>query len=354
MDVGILAVFQNYQDRGDDAETFRNEMHIANLAEPLGFDKYWAVEHHFTNYSACPDNVQFLSYLAGRTSKIKLGTGAVIVPWNNPLRVAEKIVLLDHLSDGRAILGVGRGLARVEYEHFGIDMSESRERFDEGAKMIIDALESGTIEGSGPFYPQKATELRPRPRAGFRDRFYSVGMSPESVDQVAQLGARLMIFSQQPWETFADGALASYRQAYRGYHGSDAPMPLTGDLMFCHEDAGHAEEMAIDYMSKYFLSIIHHYELMSEHFEEVKGYAYYADAAALFAKVGLEIGAKGYCQVQTWGTPEMIIEKLERRRQLLGDYELNLISNYGGMPLEVAEKSIRLFAKEVLPEIHRW
>ncbi|MEN8184471.1 MAG: LLM class flavin-dependent oxidoreductase, partial [Myxococcota bacterium] len=101
MDVGILLIFQNYLGRGTDEDMVRAEMRVAELAEPLGFDKIWAVEHHFTDYAACPDNVQFLSWLAGRTSHIQLATGAVIVPWNQPLRVAEKMALLDHLSDGR-------------------------------------------------------------------------------------------------------------------------------------------------------------------------------------------------------------------------------------------------------------
>src|SRR5690606_9585861 len=131
---------------------------------------------------------------------IRLGTGAVIVPWNDPLRVAEKMAFLDYLSNGRAVLGLGRGLARREYESFGLDMGESRERFDVAARMIIEALDSGFIEGAGPYSPQPRTEIRPRPRAGFRDRLYCVGMSPESVEQAALLGARLMIFSQQPWE----------------------------------------------------------------------------------------------------------------------------------------------------------
>ena len=64
MEVGILAIFQNYQGKYDDAEMVRNELRIADLAEPLGFDTFWPTEHHFTDYSACPDNLQLLSYLA--------------------------------------------------------------------------------------------------------------------------------------------------------------------------------------------------------------------------------------------------------------------------------------------------
>jgi hypothetical protein len=107
-------------------------------------------------------------------------------------------------------------------------------------------------------------------------------------------------------------------------------------------------------MPNYFLSIIRHYEIMSEHFRHVKGYENYATAGQLFQQVGMETAAKVYCSVQTWGTPEMILEKLRARRRLLGDFELSLITFYGGMPYEVAERSVRLFAEKVLPELHSW
>jgi alkanesulfonate monooxygenase SsuD/methylene tetrahydromethanopterin reductase-like flavin-dependent oxidoreductase (luciferase family) len=354
MQVGILQIFQNYLGRRRDEDVVAGEARLALAAEALGYDRVWAVEHHFTDYAACPDNVAYLAWLAGRTTRIGLGTGAVIVPWNDPLRVAEKVTLLDHLSGGRAVLGLGRGLSRIEYGHFGIDMGESRARFDEGARMIIEGLEKGWIEGAGPFYPQPRTEIRPRPRASFRDRLYCVGMSPDSVEQAAQLGGRLMTFTQQLWEQYASGPLASYRASYRRHQGSEPPPPLTGDLVYCHADPARAEDKGLEYMTNYFLTIAKHYELMGDHFLEVGGYDSYASSAELFRKVGLEPAARGYCAVNTYGTPEQILEKLRARRRLIGDYELNMIACYGGMSPDEAEASLRLFATEVLPELQRW
>jgi alkanesulfonate monooxygenase SsuD/methylene tetrahydromethanopterin reductase-like flavin-dependent oxidoreductase (luciferase family) len=112
MQVGLQMIFQNYHGQWPDEAVVAFELRTGELAEELGFDKIWPVEHHFTDYAACPDNTQFLSYLAARTRRINLATGAVILPWNDPLRVAEKITLLDYMSDGRAVLGFGRGLAR--------------------------------------------------------------------------------------------------------------------------------------------------------------------------------------------------------------------------------------------------
>ena len=354
MEVGVLSIFQNYQGRVSDRDMVADEMRIGRQVEDLGFDKLWPAEHHFTNYSAIPDNIAYLTWLAGQTSTLKLGTGAVIVPWNDPVRVAERITLLDHLSGGRAVLGLGRGLSRTEYHHFQIDMSESRDRFDEGARMIVEALETGVIRGDGPFYPQVETPIRPAPFKSFKDRIYAVGMSPDSVQQAAKLGARLMTFSQQPWELYAEGPLAEYRKTYAKHHPGPPPPPLTGDLMFCHPDPKQAEELGIEYMSSYFLTIIEHYEILSDHFKDTKGYDHYATAADAFKAVGLELAAKTYCQVQTWGTPEMILEKLRWRKELIGDFELNLISYFGGMPVALAEQSLELFSKEVLPEVQRW
>jgi alkanesulfonate monooxygenase SsuD/methylene tetrahydromethanopterin reductase-like flavin-dependent oxidoreductase (luciferase family) len=174
------------------------------------------------------------------------------------------------------------------------------------------------------------------------------------VEQAAALGARLMIFSQQTWESFATGPLEQYRKSYREHCGAQPPPPLTGDLMFCDEDPQRAEALAMQYMPNYFLTIIRHYEIMGEHFKQVKGYDHYATAGELFEQVGLETAARVYCGVQTWGTPDAILEKLRARRELLGEFELDLISCYGGMPVEVAERSLRLFAEKVLPELQRW
>ena len=108
MKFGVLSVFQNYRDESDDTDIMAAELQLACAADRLGFDSYWATEHHFFGYSMCPDNMQWLAQVAGMTSRIKLGTGAVIVPWNDPYRVAAKIALLDQQSGGRALLDATR------------------------------------------------------------------------------------------------------------------------------------------------------------------------------------------------------------------------------------------------------
>jgi len=134
MHVGMATVFQNTGRALSDHQIYLNELALADLAEPLGFESIWGVEHHFTDYTMCPDVVQFLSYMAGRTKHVRLGSMVVVLPWHDPMRVAEKISMLEHQSNGRMILGIGRGLGRVEFEGFRVPMEESRERFVEAGR----------------------------------------------------------------------------------------------------------------------------------------------------------------------------------------------------------------------------
>src|SRR2546423_13204240 len=252
MRVGVQMIFQSwgYDKSVTDAEVVADEIRLGVLADELGFHALWPVEHHFNDYSFCPDNTVFLANMAARTKRILLGTGAVILPWNDPLRVAEKIALLDQLSDGRVLFGMGRGLSRIEYAGFGIAMDESRERFDESAPMILEALETGVIEGAGPFFPQPRTTIRPAPARSFKDRTYCVAMSPDSVLAAADLGARMVMFSQRPWEDQA-ASVSTYRERFVGIHGAEPGPPVVCDFVYCDTNAARAEEAAHKYIAGY-------------------------------------------------------------------------------------------------------
>src|SRR5689334_25307430 len=126
MHVGMAAVFQNPGKAQSDRDVYLNELRLAELAEPLGFQSVWGVEHHFTDYTMCPDVLQFLTYMAGRTTRVQLGSMVVVLPWHDPVRVAEDVSVLDALSGGRFIFGIGRGLGRVEFDGFRVPMDESR------------------------------------------------------------------------------------------------------------------------------------------------------------------------------------------------------------------------------------
>src|SRR5277367_2717179 len=161
MKVG-MALNMLCQDGRSDASVVGEHLAMGDLAEPLGFDSLFALEHHFTGYAMSPAPTQLLSYYAGRTKRIALGTSVIVLPWHDPIRVAEQIALLDILCGGRCLFGFGRGAASVEYAGFRIPMEEARPRFIECAEIIQRALTQDSFEHDGEFFQIPRTAIRPR------------------------------------------------------------------------------------------------------------------------------------------------------------------------------------------------
>src|SRR5215472_15733823 len=146
MDLGMMMVFASYgwENIGDD-QVWDEEIRLARLAADLDFDVLWSAEHHFFDYSFCPDNLQLMTYLAAACPGVGLGTAAVIVPWHYPLRVAEQAAVVDLLCKGKLRLGLGRGSARRNFAGFGETWSDPRERLDKPPPRIVKALLTGFI-----------------------------------------------------------------------------------------------------------------------------------------------------------------------------------------------------------------
>ncbi len=354
MDVGLMLVMSSYGwDEGSDAQMWDEELRLVEIAADSGFDSVWSAEHHFNDYSFVPDNLQLMTHIAAKHPNIDVGTAAVILPWHNPLRVAENAAVLDMMSGGRLRLGFGRGLARREFEAFSISMDESRDRFDEAAPMIVEALKTGFIEGDGPYYKQPRIEIRPRPQHSFDGRIYAVAASDESVLSAAKLGAHIVMFADRPWEMRMPG-IERGRALHREFHGTEPPSLMLTEFVVCGFDLEQCEEEARQYQGKFVESNFYHYEFLSDHFGGVKGYDAYQQKAEIARSTGLEGAVEGFMKAASWGTPDKILRGLEERRELLGDFEWNVSFRFGGIPPEIAERSLKLFAEEVLPVIKSW
>ena len=353
MHVGMAVIFQGQGEGRSDRNVYRNELRLGDLAEPLGFESLWGVEHHFTDYTMCPDVLQFLTYCAGRTRHIQLGSMVVVLPWHTPMRVVEQVVMLDHMSNGRVILGVGRGLGRVEFEGFNVNQEESRQVFTEAAQMILHGLEKGYCEFDGKFIKQPRREIRPRPFKSFRGRSYAAAISPESSRIMAELGLGLLIIPQKPWGAVVND-LNAYRTVYREVNGVEAPPPIVGGWTYCDEHEGRAAELARKYIGAYWQSVVRHYELIGDHLTKMKGYeAYKAMQERASQPGGVDEMVDFFLNLQVWGTPEQCYEKILDVQRRTGAEAFNGVFSYGGMPYDLAESSLRLFASEVMPELKK-
>ena len=144
------------------------------------------------------------------------------------------------------------------------------------------------------------------------------------------------------------------RKLHREFHGTDQPHIMLTEFCVCGTNLAETEEEARKYQGKFVESNFYHYEFLGDHFKTVKGYDSYQQKAEIARKAGLEGAATGFMQAASWGTPDKILRGIEKRRELLGDFEMNVAFRFGGTPYEVSERGLKLFAKEVLPVLKSW
>src|SRR5204862_7227850 len=126
----------------DSAQGFRDFVDYNVEAEALGYDSSFVVEHHFTGFGQVSAALNLLTWVGARTSTLRLGTAVMVLPWHNPVLLAEQVATMDLLSNGRVDLGIGPGYRHNEFAGFCVPMEEAEERFDESVQLLIRAWTS--------------------------------------------------------------------------------------------------------------------------------------------------------------------------------------------------------------------
>jgi len=338
-----------------DVAVYKEHLELGDLAEPLGFDSIFALEHHFTGYSMSPAPAQLLSYFAGRTKRVALGTSVIVLPWHDPIRVAEQIALLDVLCGGRCLFGFGRGAASVEYAGFRIPMDEARGRFVEAAQLVRLALAEPEFEWQGEYYQIPRTSIRPRPMSHPERRFFVSAVTPESAEIMAKLGFGMMVIMQNEWPKAA-ADIDRFREVAAAV-GHVPPPPVILTNISCAPTRAEAHDRAMQYLGRKWDSIDNHYHFSDGHLASVKGYEPYGKMAKTYAKMkeadARQKATEFYVKIQIVGTPDDCIQQIAELRSLTSTDHMIGDFSYGGMPHEEGELNMRLFAERVVPVLQR-
>ena len=163
MKFGLLNFFEHPAGGKTEHRIFQEQLETLRTAEDLGFDYLWAPEHHFTEYGFCASPLLTLAAMATVTKRIRLASGVVVLPFNDPVRIAEESAMVDLMSDGRLELGVGRGFQPVEFRGFGVDPAHSSEIFDEALQIIERAWTRETVAFAGKHFNIAEHVVRPKP-----------------------------------------------------------------------------------------------------------------------------------------------------------------------------------------------
>ena len=333
-----------------DREIFTEEINIARIADDTGFDSVWTIEHHFTPYTMVTNPLQYLTYIAGITKRVDLGTMVVVLPWHNPVRVAEDVNMLDSfLGPGREIIcGVGRGLGRREYEGMGVDQNEARGRFDESLQVIRQLLATGQCDFEGEFYNVRGLHLRPQPDRDLSANVWCAGGTPQTVEIIAKHGVPPLTIPTTSLEL----ALSNMRQYAELRHNAGHGPSHTKLALWTYvaETASEAETGAQRYMQEYADSALRHYELLGTHLQDTKGYKEYGQLQAALRQDASPF-RQAFYRSHPWGTPDQVIQRATELANAFGTDEIMFVFKYGSMPMATAEKSMRVFAKEVMPAL---
>ncbi len=354
MKVGI-ALNMLHEPGRPDVAVVSDHLAMGDLAEPLGFDSLFALEHHFTGYAMSPAPLELLAYFAGRTKRITFGTAVIVLPWHDPIRVAEGIALLDILSGGRCLFGFGRGAASVEYQGFRVSMAEARPRFAEAAQLIRKALAEPEFEWHGEFYQIPRTAIRPRPVSHPEQRFYASSVSPESAEIMAKLGFGILVVMQNEWPKAAEN-IVNYREVALSV-GHNPPPPIILTNVSCAESRAAAHDRAMLWLGKKWQSIDDHYHFSDGHLATVKGYETYGKMAKTYARLQDEDervrATEFYVKIQIVGTPDDCLQQIAELQRVTGTDHLVTEFSFGGIPHAEAEADMRLFASKVLPVLQQ-
>ena len=334
-----------------DSQHMDNTLYMGELIEPLGFDSIWATEHYGSAYSMQPNPLQYLAYWAGRTERVDVGTAVIVAPWWNPVRLAHEISMLDILLKGRRLhLGIGRGISPHEYASLGYPMDESHKYFYDVINAIRAADGAERFEFQGDVYDIPPTSIRPQARhKGELTNNIKVAFSTEaSAKLAAENGLGQMFVAGDDVNEMIDKVQRFNR--IRKDLSLPPDQPTTLLWMYCAETTEEAEEGWVYFQNQGVAAQHHYFDWNNPGYEGIRGYEEYllrqnADISPAEARLAARRAT------QPIGTPEAIIEKIKTLQQTISMEKVVIHMMYGGMPRDKAEKSLRLFAEKVLPEV---
>ncbi|CAL1238817.1 LLM class flavin-dependent oxidoreductase [Candidatus Methylocalor cossyra] len=219
MNLGIFCFYENYA--GDYRKTLADQLRLVQHAEHLGFQEAWVAEHHFNDFGVSPSILLLLTHLAAHTSRIRLGTAALLLPFHDPIKVAEDIATLDQLSAGRLLLGVGRGGPfPLQNQHFRTPAAISRDKLLEALELVTRLLYEDQVSHAGTHFQCDGVTIHPKPL----QRPIPVHLATQDDAGVAYAARHgLKLLGAQPWTL---PQLQAVLARYRAVDGS-CPASLT-------------------------------------------------------------------------------------------------------------------------------
>ena len=331
---------------------YREALEQVLHAERLGYNSVWFTEHHFTRHGIVSATLSVLAYLAGLTDTIRLGTAVTVLPFHNPVQLAEQTATVDVLSNGRLDLGVGRGYQWGEFNRMGVPMDEATRRFEEGMEILTRAwTDTEPFDHRGEFWNFNDLTVHPRPVQQPHPPVYVAASGAESMERVVRNDWNLLIGQAESQRQVTD-QIDFYQNALADAESDYTPQRV---VVARAMHTAPTTEQARDEAKIPFLWFKdtgqevsappgRRVELLPEEFATYRS-RYTPDASFDYA---------ASCDnVMLFGSPDHIAERVGQLRDA-GAENLIFFVNFGGIEHQKVLDSLELFASEVMPQFTDW
>jgi len=345
--------FRNAHGAGAEHRRIMDEVAHVKAADAAGFKYTWTTEHHFLEeYSHLSANESFLAFVAAQTTNIHLGSGIfnITPPVNHPARIAERVAMLDHLSEGRFEFGTGRGSSTTEQKGFGIDDAElTREMVAETLPQIVRMWKETDFSYDGRFFSMPSRNVLPKPYTNPHPPLWVAAGSPSTFELAARQGLGVLCFAFGKPESFIP-LIEQYKKDIEkaepvGDYVNNNVMITT--QMLCLEDAARARKVFCDMDVGYYLSLVFRY---LDTFPRPPGIPEWPQIIPdqTPEQVDAQIAA-GQIAV---GDPEEVTKTIQRFADTGAD-QLSFGMLSSSMPIEVCTEAIETFGKHVIPRFDK-
>ncbi len=359
MEFGIfnaISLLPRYRDaHGSSAEHDRlmDEIAFVTAADRAGFKYAWASEHHFlTDYSHLSDSESFLAFCAARTSNIHLGSGIfnITPPANHPARIAERVAMLDHLSEGRFEFGTGRGSSTTEQRGFGIEDPElTREMVAESLPQIVRMWRDQPYAYDGKFFSMPERNVLPKPFSQPHPPIWMAAGSPGTFELAAKLGVGVLCFAFAPPQVLTP-LIAKYKEMIEdaepvgGFVNNNV---MITTQMLCLEDGARARQAFLNADSNYHVSLVFRY---LDTFPKPQGIPQWPELIPAATPEAVDAMIAG--GTVAIGDPEEVTRAVELYVETGADQlAFGMLSS--SMPIEVCEEAVATFGEHVLPQFDK-
>lgn len=335
--LGLLSMQTHPDTKATHRELYAQALDLAKLAESSGFHSVWLSEHHFLPDGYCPSVLATASAMAAVTSTIRLGTGVLLLPLHNPVRVAEDAAVVDNISGGRLDLGVAIGYRKEEFDGFGIPIQQRPSRIEEGIEVLLKAWGEESFTYSGKRYEFNDINVTPKPVQKPVPIYIGAFETP-AIRRAGRLGYPLLIGPGRTMGMVAD-TIDTYNDASReaGKNPDDVEHILLRET-YVHSDPLKAKEDA----EKYIIGMYRYYFTLGVKIV-VRGRQIQSEDDPLFEHLSEDRFVIG--------SPEKCGRELERYRDEMGIKHVTCRMYFPQAEYQAVADCVGLFGREVIANI---